>query len=99
MATRRPESFWPVGAPSQATSTGVADVKTFLAPKSAAAFMVSVGTTAARLSVDGSTPSATVGVTVQVTGQPLVLNVAPAGDVRVAAASAGNSVVDVQFLS
>jgi hypothetical protein len=37
-------------------------------------------------------------VPVQITQQPLLLPVGPAGDVKVASTAAANSVVDVRFL-
>jgi L,D-peptidoglycan transpeptidase YkuD (ErfK/YbiS/YcfS/YnhG family) len=49
------------------TSTGTADVKTFAAlPKNAGGVIVSVETTAARVTFDGTTPDATHGVAVPV---------------------------------
>jgi hypothetical protein len=96
---RRPESFWPTGAPTQQTSMTTADVKTFTAPKSASAFLISVGTTACRFTVDGTAPSPTVGITVQTTGQPVLFPIAAYGDLKVVSTAAANSVVDVLFLT
>jgi hypothetical protein len=98
VAVRRPDCFWPLGAPSQQTSANTGDVKTFTAPKGAAAFLISVSGNACRFTVDGSAPSPTVGIAVQTTAQAVVVPVGPAGDLRVVSAGAVNSVVDVQFL-
>jgi hypothetical protein len=99
MPVKRPENYTPVGSPTQQTSTGTADVKTFTPPAGQTAFIVTVATTSCRLTTDGTTPDATHGITVQAGAQPLLLPIAAFGNVKIASTAAANSVVDVQYLN
>jgi hypothetical protein len=84
------------GGQVQATSTGTADVQTTTPPVGALACLISVETTDARLTVDGSTPSATNGNVVQAGQSPAYL---PIGAVlKHASAVAGSSLLNVTWL-
>jgi hypothetical protein len=101
MAGRRPDCFWPGGSSTvathqQQTSTGTADVKSFSTPSNAVACYVSATTNPARLTVDGTTPSATNGIVVPAGALPFELRAVQA--LKVASTAAANSIVDVAFL-
>lgn len=81
---------------SQQTSTTTADIKTFTPPAGARACLVTVETTAARISFHGTDPSATVGHLLQTAQNPVYLPLAVA--FRAASSAAAASVVSVTWL-
>jgi hypothetical protein len=90
--------------PAAQTSTGVADVKTFTpsSKKRATAVMISVETTDARVTFDGTAPAGVTGPGIVIPkGQPPLIVPLPAdadNPVKVAANSAASSLVSVVFL-
>jgi hypothetical protein len=96
-----PKGYSPNGAPVQTTSTGTADVKTVTPPTTATAFMVSIETNAARVTLDGSAPGATSLLLPTTGSQGLILPIGfPAGgSIKFASSIAANSVVTVQWLN
>ena len=88
----------PVTPHVEATSTGTADVKDVVAPAGATAFLVTVATTSARMTVDGSAPSTTNGLIIPLAAQPLLIPIGHPRTARFASAVAGTSVVDVLWL-
>jgi hypothetical protein len=91
-----------LGAQSQVTSTGTADVKTVGVPSSASAFLVSVETNGCRVTLDGSTPGATslLIATTATFGPVTIPCVSWQGNtLKVASNAAANSIVTIQWLS
>jgi len=80
----------------QATSAGTADIKTIAAPKDAVACLIDVATTDARVTFDGSAPSATNGLIVKAGQQPIYVGVGKA--VMFASTAAAASIVDLLWL-
>ncbi len=106
MAGRKPNTFIPsqatgAAAHQQLTSTGTADVKVFAVPKGAAAVILEAATTDARVTFDGSAPSATSGILIKAGLQPVFIPTAGLGSgavVQFASTAAAASVVDALFL-
>jgi hypothetical protein len=96
-----PKGYTPNGAPVQTTSTGTADAKTVTPPTTATAFLVSIETNAARVTLDGSAPGPTSLLLPTTGSQGLILPIGfPAGGaIKFASSIAGNSVVTVQWLN
>jgi hypothetical protein len=85
------------GGTAQATSTGTADVKTITPPKGASSALITVETTSARMTFDGSTPSSGNGIVVPTAALPLLIPVGVGCTIKFAATAAANSVVDVAW--
>jgi hypothetical protein len=98
---QRPNTFVANGAPVQNTSTGTADVKTVTPPATATAFLVSIETNGARVTFDGSTPSATSLLLPTTGSQGTILPISwpSGGALKFASSIAGNSVVTIQWLN
>lgn len=83
---------------AQATSTGTGDVKTIAVPANAHTAILSAETNDARVTFDGSTPSATNGLEILHTGSSVgPYPVTPGGSVKVASTAAGNCILDAVF--
>jgi hypothetical protein len=103
MPSRRPDTFLPISSTGAAahqelTSTGTANVQTFVVPKGACAMLISVATNAAKITFDGTAPSTTNGVLYPVTAEPNLTPTAGLGAPAFVSTVAGNSVVSVLFL-
>lgn len=82
---------------AQQTSTGTADVKTLAPPAGAVACMLTVTTNPARITLDGTTPTASNGLLVPTGAMPLPLSVART--MKFVSSIAANSIVDVLWLN
>lgn len=78
------------GHAAQQNSTGIADVKTFPNPGNAVAAFVSVKTGAARVSLTGQTPTASVGIVIPAGALPLWVPVE--GDILAAGDGAASDI-------
>ena len=82
---------------AQATSTGTADVHTFTPPTGAHGFFVTVQTNNCYLTLDATTPDSTNGLHILKDLGPIFI---PVGQtIKVASDAAGNSVVNVLWVS
>lgn len=86
------------GAHARDSSSGTADVKTLTPPAGATACVLCVETTSARVTFDGSTPSATNGLVVPSGANPLVLDVRPGAGIKWASTAAAASILNVLWL-
>jgi hypothetical protein len=94
----RPSTRQPLST-AQATSTGTADVKTLAGPPTASCCYVNVSTTDARVTLDGSTPSATNGLIFKTGLAPIRLDIGSTTAIKFVSTAAANSVVDVAWLN
>jgi hypothetical protein len=83
----------------QQTSTGTGDTKTITAPLGAAAALIGVETTDARVTFDGSAPTAGNGVVFKQGAQPVLLPIRKGVQIKFAATAAANSVMGVAFFT
>lgn len=81
----------------QQTPTTTADVKTFTPPAGARACLITVETNDARISLHGTTPSATVGHVLKKDQQPLYIPAAV--PIKAVSTVAGNAIVNVTWLN
>lgn len=77
------------------TSTGTADVKTLSLDSSTSAILLSVETNDARVTFDGTTPSATNGHIFPKSAIPALLAVGPATAIKWISTAAGDSTVQI----
>lgn len=81
----------------QKTSTGTADTQTATAPAFAVGCLLTVETTAARVTFDGSTPTSTNGLVIPAGTTPIFI---PLGrTIKIRSTAAANSVVNVLWLA
>ena len=85
------------GTHVQATSTGIGDVKSFAAPTEASGCFITCETTACRITVDGSAPSAGNGLVIPAATSPVFLPIGHPLTLK-AAGSGGTSVINVLWL-
>jgi len=85
------------GGTAQATSTGTSDVKTLTPPAHASSVLITVETTAARVTFDGSAPASGNGIVIPAGALPLLLPVGAGATIKVASTAGANSVVDVAW--
>ena len=86
----------------QVTSTGTGDAHALTVPAGARAVLISVETTDARVTFDGSAPGATLGHVVKAGVNPVVLPVGGSGiapSVKFASTAAAASIVNVTYLA
>lgn len=81
------------------TSTGTADIKTATIPKGTSAIEITVETTPARVTFDGSDPSAGVGLICQHAQNPWFLPVGQGCTFKVVSTGGTSSVVQLAYLS
>ena len=81
----------------QATSTGVANVATLVAPLASTAFFIDCETNGIRFTLDGTTPDATNGLTLSTGDAPLFI---PIGrrDIQFVSQAAANAIANVLWL-
>lgn len=77
------------------TPTSTTDVKTFTVPLGMSAFWITAETNDGRITVDGTTPSATVGHKVPKDQFPQLVLLGPGTVLKCVSTAAGNSVVQV----
>lgn len=82
----------------QYTSTSTANVQTLTIPKGALALLVSVETTSARLTTDGSAPASTKGHVIQTAQNPLYLPFAAGATLKYASTAGTSSILNVTWL-
>jgi hypothetical protein len=82
-------------APLQATSTGTADVKTVTLPKNAGSCLITVETTDARVTFDGTAPDSSHGIVFKIAQSPVYLPLGEGTAIKFVATSAASSVVSV----
>ncbi len=82
---------------AQATSTGTANVQTLTVPAGANAVLISVETTNARVTSDGTTPSATNGLVYQKDASPVFVPLAET--IKFVSTAAANSVLNALWIS
>ena len=83
---------------AQATSTGTADVKSLDTSTHASSVMITVETNAARVTLDGTTPSTSNGIVIPKDALPLLLPVGDGTTIKFVSTIAGNSIVDAIWL-
>lgn len=83
----------------QQTPTTTSDYKTFTVPNGASAILVSVATTNARISLDGSNPDATHGHVFPKDVAPALIPVAQGSAIVAASTAAASAVVDITYLA
>ena len=83
---------------AQATSTGTGDVHTLTIPARCSAALITVETTAARVTLDGSAPGAGNGLVFPIALSPVLVPIGPGTTIKFASSAAGNSIVDVAYL-
>ena len=82
----------------EATSTGTGDVKTLTPPGDASAALISVETTAARMTFDGSTPAAANGHVFPAAQVPQTVLIGAGSVIKWISTAAANSIVNVTWL-
>lgn len=82
----------------QATSTGTGNEQTLTPPSDASACMVSVETTSARITFDGSTPAVGNGHVFPTAQVPQTLLIGAGSTIKFISTAAANSVVNVTWL-
>jgi hypothetical protein len=83
---------------AQATSTGTANVQSFANPgQGCRGFLITVATNGCYLTLDGSTPSSSNGLAIPPGVAPVLIPVGKS--VKVASQAAGNSVVQIVWVS
>lgn len=84
-----------------ATSTGTANIQTITPPNDAAACLITVETTAARITFDGESPGAGAapGLVFPTALAPVFVPLGKGATIKFASNAAGNSIVQVLFLS
>ncbi len=85
-------------SPAQATSTGTADIKTITLPVGTSAILISVETTNARVTFDGTNPSASNGQVFPFGQMPAYLPIGGGVVVKFASTAAANSTVNISAL-
>lgn len=83
----------------QATSTGTGDVKTLTSPQGTTAVLITVSTTPARVTFDGSTPSSGNGNVIPVGTMPLLLTFRSGQPIKFVSTAAAASTVDVTWFA
>lgn len=81
------------------TSPDASTVKTILPPKGTSAFEITVETTNARMTLDGTTPSATNGHVIQKDNNPWYVPCTHDARIKWISTAGANSIVQVTFLS
>lgn len=108
MATRNANTYYPAlstgaAAQQELTSTGTANVQTFVVPTGAMAVYLAVQTNTCSITFDGSTPSTTNGLKIPAAVAPVFIATAggpgPTGGViKFVSMAAANSIVDALFV-
>lgn len=95
----KPTTYIP-GAASQIAPTSTTDTKTYTAPAGTSAVLIGVETTDARITFDGTTPTATNGLVYPKALSPVLVPVGPGGlTIKAVATSAATSTVGIVPLS
>lgn len=94
----RPSTLTPISF-EQLTSTGTGNVKTATIPTGTSAVLVSVETTNARVTFEGTAPDATHGHVLVKDLEPVQINVGSGTTIKFASTAAANSVVGLTYLS
>ena len=93
----KPSTLVPISF-EQLTSTGTADVQTATVPTGTSAVMISVETTNARATFEGTAPDATHGHVLVKDLEPVLIPVGVGATIKVASTAAANSVVGLTYL-
>lgn len=94
----KPSTYLP-GAASQIKPTSTTDVKTYTIPAGCSAVLIGVETTDARITFDGTDPSATNGLVYPKALAPVLVPIGPGSTIKAVATSAATSTVGIVPLS
>lgn len=95
----KPSTFLPIASKmATQTPTTTTDTKSFTIPPGTSAILVSSETNDARITFDGTTPTATVGHKVPKDQAAALYLVGAGANLQVVSTASGNSVVQVTFL-
>lgn len=95
----KPSTFRPMTILAAQTPTTTTDTKAFTLPDGCSAFYISAETNDARITLGGTTPTATVGHKIPKDQAPVLILCGPGTVLQVVSAAAGNSVVQVTPLA
>lgn len=91
----KPSTFLPLTILAAQTPTTTTDTKTFTLPSGTSAFYITAETNDARITLDGTTPTATVGHKIPKDQAPVLILCGPGTSLKCVSTAAGNSVVQV----
>lgn len=87
------------GGTVQTTSTGTGDVKTVTFPSKAGGVWITVETNAARVTLNGDTPSAALGIVLPKDSSPVYFPLPGGTGLKFASTQAANCIVNTIFVS